>query len=498
MPADPSSTGKGFTPLETARTEPMRRDDLVPRDVAHWSPSTTLDAAFLRPELNAASLRLRRALELGMLLWPLGFLADRDVARVYGIAPATPLYALRAAILLTYGAAWLFLRARPPRSHALLRALTVAVFTATNVALGVMGATTGQMAGPYFGAVMVIMVVYAAVVVDRWSRAVWDAILPTLAMPVTLLVARAFSPALARSFADPVARSAFATDAGNVVIAYVLAVVIGHSAWALRRQVFAARTLGRYKLVSRIGEGGMGEIWRAHHGALKRDVAVKILRSDRSILPGEAVQRFEREVRATSELSHPNTVRVFDYGVTDDGLCYYAMELLDGENLGQLVAREGALAPSRAAQIVLQAARALAEAHAKGIIHRDVKPENLFVMTFGGGHDYVKVLDFGIARTLEEDITRSGWLVGTPGWIAPEILTGLHADARADVYALGAVLRFAILGERRAAAAPGEPTSGEGVAPALDVVIARAIAAAPADRYADAGELAAALASLEI
>src|SRR5690606_13053594 len=150
--------------------------------------------------------------------------------------------------------------------------------------------------------------------------------------------------------------------------------------------------------------GGMGEVWAAWHKGLGREVAVKMLRLEGGPQGLEsdpvAVERFRREVRATSELSHPNPVRVFDYGATEDGILYYAMELLEGENLRSLVRREGPLPPARAVHLVSQAARALAEAHRKGIVHRDVKPENVFVVDAGGERDFVKVLDFGIAKVL--------------------------------------------------------------------------------------------------
>jgi serine/threonine-protein kinase len=155
-------------------------------------------------------------------------------------------------------------------------------------------------------------------------------------------------------------------------------------------------------------------------------------------------------VRATSELSHPNTVRVFDYGVTDDGVSFYAMELLHGESLATLIAREGALPPPRAIHLVSQAARALAEAHSKGIVHRDVKPENIFVVHLAEEPDFVKVLDFGVAHLvgpkLDAKLTQTGALVGTPAWLAPEAIRADPIDARADVYALGAVLYCTLAG----------------------------------------------------
>jgi serine/threonine-protein kinase len=209
--------------------------------------------------------------------------------------------------------------------------------------------------------------------------------------------------------------------------------------------VFETRLLGRYRLRRRIGGGGMGEVWAAFHPGLRRDVALKILTGTRAH-DEIAISRFEREVRATAELSHPNIVRVFDYGVTEDGLRYYAMELLDGEDLRSLIRRNGALAPEGAIRLIAQAARALAEAHRRGIVHRDIKPANLFVTSPSSGEMFVKILDFGIAKLLgesvDETLTQTGAFVGTPAYTSPEVAAGGEADPRSDIYSLGAVFYY--------------------------------------------------------
>jgi serine/threonine-protein kinase len=157
--------------------------------------------------------------------------------------------------------------------------------------------------------------------------------------------------------------------------------------------------------------------------------------------------RLEREVRALAELTHPNTVRVFDYGATDDGLWYYAMELLHGKNLRELVALEGPLSGERLSSIARQVLRALGEAHGKGIIHRDIKPENVFVAELGGEVDVVKLLDFGIARTSgDTQLTNTGFVAGTPAYMAPETIMGRPADVRSDIYSFGATLHYALTG----------------------------------------------------
>jgi serine/threonine-protein kinase len=291
----------------------------------------------------------------------------------------------------------------------------------------------------------------------------------------------------------------------------VFLVVGGHIVWSLRRQLFEAKSLGRYRLKRRLASGGMGDVWLAYHAGLKRDVAVKVLRVESHERAG-AVTRFEREVRATAELAHPNTVRVFDYGTTEDGLCYYVMEFLQGETLRAHVDRLGALAPARAVHIIGQAARALGEAHERGIVHRDVKPENLFLTSLGGEHDFVKVIDFGIAKVanVEGTATRSGWVLGTPEYMSPEVAMGKPADARSDVYALGAVLYFLLCGRppfvgdnagrlffAHATEIPLPPSTyvGRALPRDLEAVVMRALEKDPAARYESASELALALAA---
>jgi serine/threonine protein kinase len=254
----------------------------------------------------------------------------------------------------------------------------------------------------------------------------------------------------------------------------------------------------------------MGEVWLAYHHGLRRDVAVKILRTAHLRDAQKATLRFEREVRATTELTHPNTVRVLDYGVTDDGLWYYVMELLAGQNLAQLVDREGALPPARALHVVHQAARALAEAHAKGIVHRDVKPENLVLTQAGLELDFVKVVDFGVAKLVkgkdDATLTGVGKVLGTPLWLPPEGFAAKPLGPAADVYALGAVLHLLLSGgppfdgDSLAALANAhlnvEPPPLPATVPAdIAAIVARCLAKRPEERYASAGELATALAS---
>jgi serine/threonine protein kinase len=222
-----------------------------------------------------------------------------------------------------------------------------------------------------------------------------------------------------------------------------------------------ARELGSYHLVEKLGEGGMGEVWRARHRLLVRDAAIKLIRPEMLGAGNDAsahqmLRRFEREAQTTATLTSPNTIQLFDFGSTDDGCFYYVMELLVGRNLESFVREFGPLPAERVMYLLLQACHSLSEAHARGLVHRDVKPANIFVCRMGLDYDVVKVLDFGLVKLSQEaptDVTQSlvttQQVIGTPAYMAPEvILSAGRADARADVYGLGCVAYFMLTGHR--------------------------------------------------
>jgi serine/threonine-protein kinase len=227
------------------------------------------------------------------------------------------------------------------------------------------------------------------------------------------------------------------------------ALVSASSIARLQRQFGRLQRLGSYTLERRLSEGGMATIYLARHALLKRPTAIKILK--KHVATDEFLHRFEREVQVASELFHPNTVQVYDYGRTREGQPYYVMEYLDGVTLAQLVEHSGPVPPGRAIHILRQVGAALREAHLHGMIHRDVKPENVMLCR-RGEDDVVKLLDFGLVKNLERvktrDVTQQLKILGTPRYMAPErILNPGDADARSDVYALGAVAYFLLTGK---------------------------------------------------
>jgi serine/threonine-protein kinase len=216
--------------------------------------------------------------------------------------------------------------------------------------------------------------------------------------------------------------------------------------YGLRREVRRALRLGQYTLEEKLGEGGMGVVYRARHALLRRPTAVKLLKGDRL---GEAsLRRFEREVQLTASLSHPNTVSVYDFGRTPEGVVYYAMEYLEGLSLEQLVAEAGAQPPGRVVHVLRQVLGALAEAHGVGLVHRDVKPGNVILCERGGLSDVAKVVDFGLVKDLDaaDALSHEGMLVGTPLYLAPEAIRSPNADPRSDLYSLGAVAYVLLTG----------------------------------------------------
>ncbi|MBW2733794.1 MAG: serine/threonine protein kinase [Deltaproteobacteria bacterium] len=456
----------------------------------------------------ATVLRLRRLSVIGLVGWVLFGFVDIFVLTLVHPGRWWVYLLVRVMGLLVLGFAALRLSHQPSPSIRQLRWIDMGAFLAISILVSVTCAEAGGISSSLVLGVVVLLVARGALSADHWRRALLPVLLVVLAHPLTLLALASISPTIAAQFLDLGNLGLFALNQLFLVGAGALTLAGGHSLWTLQRKVFETRSLGRYRLLELIGKGGMGEVWAAHHRTLNRKVAVKILRGDK--VDPKAVARFEREVQATAELTHPNTIRVFDFGATEDGLFYYAMELLDGHDLGQILKKEGALAPRRAVRLLTQAAQALAEAHARGIVHRDIKPGNLFVSKMAGSGELVKVLDFGLVlfrRNDEVELTQEGFAVGTPTYISPEILKGDQADARSDVYALGCVLYQTLMGKppfahqdllevmRCHLEQVPSPLPAR-VPESLQKLVMRCLAKDPARRFQDAASLATALATL--
>ena len=295
-----------------------------------------------------------------------------------------------------------------------------------------------------------------------------------------------------------------------------VAVYGSHRIEVLRKEAVTARQLGQYQLKKRLGAGGMGEVYLAEHVLLKQPCAVKLIRPRRAADPA-TLRRFEREVKATSRLKHWNTVQIYDYGHSDDGAFYYAMEYLPGLTLEELIDRFGPLPPARAVHFLRQVCAALQEAHGVGLIHRDIKPGNIIACERGGIHDVVKLLDFGLVRTVgteseDERLTQEGAVAGTPAYMSPEQAGGQEdVDARSDIYSLGAVAYHLLTGQppfKHAKAVQAilahihdqvrRPTELRSQIPAaLEAVVLRCLEKEPGQRFPDVRSLDEALASCQ-
>jgi serine/threonine protein kinase len=288
---------------------------------------------------------------------------------------------------------------------------------------------------------------------------------------------------------------------------FIGTLIVARQQRALQKATLAARQLGQYALEEKLGSGGMGTVYRARHAMLRRPTAVKLLDVDQ--MSDAAITRFEREVQLTSGLTHPNTVAIYDYGRTPDGIFYYAMEYLDGLDLDRLVTKHGPLPEARVVHLLRQVCGSLAEAHALGLIHRDIKPANIFLTRRGGLRDYVKVLDFGLAKPLADsesaNLTNPNAITGTPLYLSPEgISQPDQVDARSDIYAIGAVGYYLLTGTPpftgnsiveivmkhvQEAPVPIATRAGRAIEPTLESLLMRCLAKSPVERPLNAAIL---------
>jgi serine/threonine protein kinase len=446
---------------------------------------------------------------IGTVAWTLFAAIDFLQAELIGTGHLRELLILRVMPIPILLYVTVLARRRPAPTAGQLRAWLVVTMVTLSLACSLMSIYTGGFGSPY--AVGLLISNMGFIFVPRPFKETLRYVGLSLSMyPLSLFTSALFLPHM-RAQLDEVEVLV------RLVQFHVVGIMTGtfiagvtHILFTMRKELFESRSVGRYRLKRRLGVGGMGEVWAAYHHGLERNVAVKIL-TNTSESEHVAARRFEREIRATSELVHPNTIRIYDFGTAEDGRLYYAMELLEGESLATLVEREGPLSVARAVHFIRQAARALAEAHAHWIVHRDVKAENFFVTTNGEAEDFIKVLDFGIATVKSDSnstLTRAGAVAGSPGTMSPEVILNQKATPASDVYGLGAVLYLLVTGRLPFAHAAGSamlvahvneaPVSPSirlraKIDPDVEAIIMRCLAKDPSDRYPTAHELAEAL-----
>jgi eukaryotic-like serine/threonine-protein kinase len=303
--------------------------------------------------------------------------------------------------------------------------------------------------------VAVWMLLFNVVVPTVPRYAVIAALASVTAVPAMVLLSIAMFPAASQ----PSGLMIFMAFGFPYLLVVIMAYVGGRVVYNLGTEVTRARELGSYRLEDRLGAGGMGEVWRASHRLLARPAAIKLIRSS---VPGSAAgisdesrRRFEREAQVIAQLRSPHTVTLFDFGVADTGSFYYVMELLDGVDAEKLIRRFGPIPAERVVYLLRQICHSLSEAESHGLVHRDIKPANVFLCRYGEDLDFVKVLDFGLAKAADETssdaetaITLANVIQGTPAFIAPEqALGGSDLDARADIYSAGCVAYWLLTGQ---------------------------------------------------
>ncbi len=495
---------------ESSTTQQMPRPAFVEGSGPHLSDETQ---TLLRRRLRAASLVL--VIGFGLFFVRGFFLPDRSPF----------LLIVHLIVLGVLGGGFAVLSSGYPLSLRALRGLELAIFGAAAVSISAVldiklleytrtdnRLMTVASVKSTIIHTLTLIVVYGMFIPNNWRRATLY-ILPMTLMPVlTATVLRLWHPEVG-AFARRVVTFEIASDNILMLILGTISTIYGtHIINTLRREAFEARQLNQYQLRERLGSGGMGEVYLAEHQLLKRPCAVKLIRPEKA---GDALalRRFEREVRATARLSHPNTVEIYDYGRTDDGTFYYVMEYLPGLSLDDLVYRHGPLPAGRAIYLLRQACDALAEAHAAGLIHRDLKPANIFASQRGGHYDVVKLLDFGLVRPMTDDsdlaLSGDGRISGSPQYMAPEQGSGgRDIDARCDLYAIGGVAYYLLTGQppflRDSSIQLLVAHARDPVSPLSEVrpdvpedlagIVHRLLAKTPGERFASAEELQQALA----
>ncbi len=475
--------------------------------------------------LRDASRRVGIIALLGGMLWILGTALKHLAFRV--IAPDQPWLAFETsdAIAVISAAASFglaFYARKGTRGPGFILDLGLGFMVLTSVALGIVWHSETVPLDwpvvPMISWIGVVVLMFAAIIPSAPSKTLLSGLIAVSMNPLGMLLAKTSG------------RWDYGSH-GNLLLMHYpdyllvgVAVVISAVVTRLGQQVTKARELGSYQVGDLLGEGGMGQVYLATHRMLARPAAIKLIRPE--TIGGSdtaarelAVKRFHREAEVAANLRSPHTVELYDFGATEDGTLYFVMELLDGVNLETLVREHGPLPADRVVYILRQVCESLEEAHARGLVHRDIKPANLHIGRLGLRHDFVKVLDFGLvksvqSRTGESSLaTATGMTPGTPDYMAPEMTLGDNIDGRADLYALGCVAYFLLTGKlifessnvfhaiaRHLNDVPVPPSVRAGIAvpPALEQLVLACVAKHPEQRPATAGELNRALAGVAV
>lgn len=503
----------------------------------------SLSQSATHQEQRELTLRLKRCFLVGMVMWPcytpLDFLAAREGASL----PA--LLTVRVTVLLALVMLLWALSFKPKARGTII--IEVLAFSSVSAGLALHAILGDGFRAATVTSTFTVLVAQGLILPTPWRQGVARTAGPALIPPLGLGLAWLLRPELRVQFNDPTLMAEFMAYMGSYFAAWIVVLYAGNTTWELRRQIHENKLVGRYRLIERVGKGGMGEVWRAWHPTLKTEVALKL--TNRA---GEhELQRFSREIDALTAITHPGVVKIFDCGVTEDGLIFYTMELLHGQTLRQRFEDETRpLTVAEAIGICADVADALNAAHTHGIVHRDIKPENILLVpvdapalvpatqapavvrtssssasssassgsSSNAGRVTAKLIDFGIAKNSSVSdlqattLTATGAILGTPLYLSPEQALGQAVDARSDLYALGAVLYACLTGrppfiEQTLTAVllahtqkmPTPPSLlVDGITPELDAVVLRCLEKKPDDRFASARALRDALLAVAI
>ena len=471
--------------------------------------------------LRDASRRLGIIALLAGILWLVGLILDHLVIQRASGDPSWLAFQSADAIGLVSSLvsfALFFYTRRSSRSPAFILNLGLGFLIFLSAALGLIWHWAPSAAEPVPGVswIGVAVLLFAAVIPSTPLKTLVTGLIAVSMNPLGMAIARARGGWQYESFGDVLRMHYW----DYLVVG--VAVVISQAVTKLGQQVTKAREMGSYQLGDLLGKGGMGEVYRATHRMLARPAAIKLIRPEMlGNGPGGelAVKRFWREAREAANLRSPHTVELYDFGVTSDETLYFVMELLDGMTLDALVREHGPLPANRVIHILRQVCASLQEAHAAGLVHRDIKPANIHIGRLGLSHDFVKVLDFGLVKSVElapRDLslaTEIGLTPGTPDYMAPEMILGEDIDRRADLYAVGCVAYYLLTGTscfesanlvqviaRHLSEAPVPPSQrgGNSVPPALEQLVLACLAKRPEQRPQSAAELSHALGAIDI